>query len=554
MVVVHNGIIENYITLKKRLAAQGHKFVTETDTEIVAHLIEEHIKKLLENPALSEEQRTALTLDKTAAGAMDGPELHATIHKYRIVSDKGNALSEPYPFNLMFETAIGPTGKLVGFLRPETAQGIFVNFRRLLEFNAGRMPFAAAQIGPAFRNEISPRSGLIRVREFTLAEIEHFVDPDDKSHPKFKSIAELRVNLLDREEQKRSNQAKLVSFGDAVKQKIINNETLAYFMARTWLFLVSIGIKSSKLRFRQHKAKEMAHYAADCWDAEIKSSYDWVECVGHADRACYDLSQHSNRSHVDLIAQKTLAAPELVKETRVLPNKGMLGKTLRGDAQKVIAVLEGMNSDQAAAFGQALQQGAVTIKGADKEYKIDSTMCSVQTEEKKVSVRKYIPSVIEPSFGLGRILYQLLEHAFYYREGSDKQTVFKLPPVIAPYKASILPLSSGDHFDTITEQLVEDLLRLALPTKTDHSTVSIGRKYARSDELGTPFAVTIDFESKTDNCVTIRERDSCNQIRVAVAEASSILFRLCNDSLSWEEAYHTYPQFTVEAEADEQQV
>jgi len=171
-----------------------------------------------------------------------------------------------------------------------------------------------------------------------------------------------------------------------------------------------------------------------------------------------------------------------------------------------------------------------------------------------VSVRKYIPSVIEPSFGLGRILYQLLEHAFYYREGSDKQTVFKLPPVIAPYKASILPISSGDHFDTLTEQIVEDLLRLALPTKTDNSTVSIGRKYARSDELGTPFALTIDFESKTDNCVTIRERDSCNQIRVAVAEASNILFRLCNDSLTWEEAYNTYPQFTVEAEADEQQV
>ena len=111
--------------------------------------------------------------------------------------DTGNSLSPAVPFNLMFDTQIGPTGLFKGYLRPETAQGIFINFRRLIEFNNGRMPFAAAQIGMGFRNEISPRQGLLRVREFTMAEIEHFVDPNDKSHPKFaSSVAHLDLPLL----------------------------------------------------------------------------------------------------------------------------------------------------------------------------------------------------------------------------------------------------------------------------------------------------------------------------------------------------------------------
>lgn len=109
--------------------------------------------------------------------------------------DTGNALSPAVPFNLMFDTQIGPTGHQKGYLRPETAQGIFINFRRLIEFNNGRLPFAAAQIGLGFRNEISPRQGLLRVREFTMAEIEHFVDPENKDHPKFASVADTMLPL-----------------------------------------------------------------------------------------------------------------------------------------------------------------------------------------------------------------------------------------------------------------------------------------------------------------------------------------------------------------------
>jgi glycyl-tRNA synthetase len=166
------------------------------------------------------------------------------------------------------------------FLRPETAQGIFTNFRRLLEANNNRMPFAAAQIGLAFRNEIAPRSGLLRVREFQMAEIEHFVNPNDKLHPRFSEVADVVLNLFSRDLQGGAEETTIrLTVGQAVATGVIDNQTLGYYLARTHLFLLKVGIKEEKLRFRQHKATEMAHYAKDCWDAEIHTSYGWVECV-----------------------------------------------------------------------------------------------------------------------------------------------------------------------------------------------------------------------------------------------------------------------------------
>jgi glycyl-tRNA synthetase len=165
--------------------------------------------------------------------------------------DTGNALGEAYAFNLMFPTQIGPTGKVQGYLRPETAQGIFVNFRRLLDANGGRMPFAAAQVGCAFRNEISPRMGLLRVREFVMSEIEHFVNPNNKRHPKFNDVKDCQLTLLSRADQTGADVSRHWTAGEAVKQGIIDNETLAYFMVRTHLFLVAAGIKPAKLRYAE---------------------------------------------------------------------------------------------------------------------------------------------------------------------------------------------------------------------------------------------------------------------------------------------------------------
>ena len=254
---------------------------------------------------------------------MDGKEIDALIIKLAIKApDTNNELLPSYKFNLMFDTTIGPQGNLQGYLRPETAQGHFVNFRKLLEFNGGKIPFASGSIGLGFRNEISPRSGLLRVREFTMGEIEHYIDPLNKNHKKFNAIKDMKLPLWTAKNQKDGKGVMAdLTLEKAVEEKIIDNQTLAYFLARTYLFLVRIGIREEGLRFRQHTAKEMAHYAADCWDAEIETSYGWIECAGHADRHCYDLNAHSKASGVELCASRILPQPIMKKVIKTLMNK-----------------------------------------------------------------------------------------------------------------------------------------------------------------------------------------------------------------------------------------
>nr|GMD10618.1 glycine--tRNA ligase, mitochondrial 1-like [Ipomoea batatas] len=164
--------------------------------------------------------------------------------------------------------------------------------------------------------QISPRQGLLRVREFTLAEIEHFVDPEDKSHPKFSDVSKLEFLMFPREDQVSGRSARRIPLGEAVAQGIVNNETLGYFIGRVYLFLTHLGIDRDRLRFRQHLQNEMAHYAADCWDAEIECSYGWIECVGIADRSAYDLRAHTDKSGVSLIAHEKLPEP---REVEVYP-------------------------------------------------------------------------------------------------------------------------------------------------------------------------------------------------------------------------------------------
>lgn len=253
----------------------------------------------MEDPKCDKSRMEEYRSTHAKAGDMTREQLTEAFARYNIKApETGNDLEPPFKFNLMFKTSIGPTGQLPGYLRPETAQGIFVNFKRLLDYNGGKLPFAAAQIGNAYRNEIAPRSGLLRVREFTMAEIEHFVNPKEKNTHKFASVADLKLNLLSANAQKGAGEIITITLGEAVSQKMIANETLGYFLGRTQLFLVTAGVKPDKLRFRQHQDNEMAHYANDCWDAEIFTSYGWIECVGHADRGDFDLSRHSEISGI----------------------------------------------------------------------------------------------------------------------------------------------------------------------------------------------------------------------------------------------------------------
>jgi len=510
-------------------------------------LLEEVIDNLLEDINITDSERKEHLANRSKAGDLNAAQMDDMIKRYDAKSLKGNELSPAFPFNLMFETPIGPSGKLRGFMRPETAQGIFTNFKRLLEYNNSRMPFAGAQIGPAFRNEISPRAGLLRVREFTLAEIEHFVHPNDKSHPKFASVADIAMTLLDKSRQGKGTDEPLrISAGEAVKAGLINNETLAYFMVRTQLFLTKIGIKFELLRFRQHKDTEMAHYASDCWDAEIKSSYGWVECVGHADRSCYDLERHAAESKVDLSAAIEYSEPRIVRELKAKVNKGKMGPKFRGDAPKVASYLSGLGEAEAMSIEKALAEtGKVTVNvpelSTPAEITRDMVSYSIETESR--TREKFIPAVIEPSFGVGRILYSLLEHAYYVRDGDDQRRVLQLRPCVAPIKIAILPLSNHEDLKPFVNSIYDSLISRGIATQTDASSASVGKRYARADEVGIPFGVTVDFDTVKKNSVTIRERDSLTQVRVTLDELADVCEKLALEKVTWTQIYDTYPKF-----------
>jgi len=509
-------------------------------------LLEDAIDDLLEeNPTLDTETKEEHLRVQRQADAYSPEELDKLLIKYECKGPSGEAYSPSFPFNLMFKTSIGPEGTSVGYLRPETAQGLFVNFRRLLDLNAQKMPFAAAQIGLGFRNEIAPRSGLLRVREFCMGEIEHFVNPDDKSHPNFASVTDKKLVLFGRDDQLGSGKTKTMAIGEAVKCGLVNNETLGYFMARTQLYMEKIGMDSERLRFRQHLATEMAHYAADCWDLEIKSSYGWVECVGHADRACYDLDVHAKATNTPMVATMKYDTPKEIEIAKIKFNRKALGMVFKKDARIVSGALDNLAGDwkDFEPIATALEaDGKAIVDG----FEVTSDMVSFEKATKKVHEVKFTPSVIEPSFGMGRILYSLLEHSFYVRENDEQRCVMRFNPRVAPQKAAVLPISSSPEFNVIVDGIASSLMEYDLATRVDKSTAALGRRYARSDEIGVPFAITVDFQTLSDDSVTIRERDSMVQVRLPKKEVPNVIYDIVHGRTSWDIVTSKYPVVTVD--------
>ncbi|MHC1610105.1 MAG: glycine--tRNA ligase [Candidatus Methanospirareceae archaeon] len=359
----------------------------------------------------------------------------------------GGELERSGELSLMFQTRIG-VGKGVGeeegvrksegYLRPETAQGIFINFQRLLKFNRDKLPFGIMQIGKAYRNEISPRRSLIRLREFTLAEVEVFVDPGEKkNHPRFEEVKDRKLRIVPSTGGEWEK-----SVGEAVRSGIIPNEYLGYHIARVNEFLESIGIPPARVRFREHHRDELAHYATDCWDAEFLSDkYGWMEIVGVADRGDYDLSAHAS-----------------------------------------------------------------------------SLNLSLHTGSGKI-----IPHVIEPSYGIDRIIYALLESAFYEEQvGTEKRRVLRFKREIAPMQAAVFPLLNRDKLKIKAKEVFQMLRDGSFIVEYDDSG-SIGRRYRRQDEIGTPYCITIDYETLEDDTVTVRERDTMKQVRVPITELKEVL-------------------------------
>ena len=320
--------------------------------------------------------------------------------------DCGGALGEPRQFNLMFKTSIGPAedSSSEAYLRPETAQGIFVNFPNVLTASRKRPPFGIAQIGKAFRNEITTGNFIFRTREFEMMEIEYFVPPgeDEEAHEKW------------------------------------IEDCLAWY--------AGLGVNPSRLRVRQHEADELSHYAKATYDIEYRYPWGWGEIQGIANRTDYDLKAHAEAS------------------------------------------------------GQNL------------------------TYYDQENDRHIVPYVIEPSAGVDRAVMTFLVDAYTQEEvvsasgKTEKRVVLKLHPEIAPVKVAILPLSRNERLAPTARDVFRRVQSSGLiPGFVQYDdTQSIGRRYRRQDEVGTPLCVTVDFDTLDDQAVTIRDRDTMRQTRVPI--------------------------------------
>ena len=409
-----------------------------------------------------------------------------------------SALSEVSSFNLMFSTAVGAGMGLPGYLRPETAQSIFLAFPWLLRQNRGKLPFAGAQIGRSFRNEISPRQGPLRMREFTQMEVEHFFLPNDE--PKLTSdLREIPIVLLPAESQEINT-----TIGKAFDSKVISSSLVATHLARAQNFLITIGIPNKKLRFRQHGSNEMAHYSSDCWDGEINTSLGWIEVIGVAHRGDYDLSAHGNASSKEF----RVPIPGTEEEAEVWrPDIGKLGKEFRGDAKLILEAIKDIE----------LKPGiALNIDG--ESIVLDESYMDLKVERKSQMV---YPNVVEPSFGLDRILYCLLESSWNV-EG-EREWV-SLPQDTSPYDLLVAPLMTKDGLDEKAHEIMKAAIDVGVDAYYDEAG-SIGRRYARADEIGIFYSMTIDHQTLEDGTITLRERDSKNQSRIPIEDALNIVRR-----------------------------
>jgi len=520
-------------------------------------LLEDVMEEKLKDAGLTEERKNELTVVKNQADAYSKKELWEVFQKYDVrAPDSGNALTEPEPFNLMFPTPIGPTGLVQGYLRPETAQGIFLNYKYCLEQNANRLPFGVAQVGKSYRNEIAPRQGLTRQREFTQAEIEWFVKPTAKQSRKFQAVRQQSLLLLPADRQLRGETHIEMAIGKAVESGMVNNETLGYFITRTHAFLTSVGIMPQHLRFRQHLPTEMAHYATDCWDAEIETCYGWLECVGIADRACFDLNAHAEATKVDLQYREALETPVEEEVLSLTKASGIaVMKAFKKQGKAVKEWLEALDQAQLKDLASEVTEKGVakrTVALCDGplECAFSKEHVACELKKEKRSTTTFTPGVVEPSFGIDRILFSVLEHAYYARpkeQGTEeKQTrgVLKFSANIAPYKLTILPqdqrITRDEKYPELMRTIRGKVSSLGHSCTVDDSNATLGKRYSRNDELGIPFACTVDFDSLQDDTVTLRERDSMGQVRLRAAEVAATLHDLCWGRRTWKDVQGSF--------------
>jgi len=495
-----------------------------------------------------------------AAGTLSAEDLTKVIREKGITCPEcGGKFGEAYEFNLMFKTTIGPGTGRQGYLRPETAQGMFVDFQRLSRFYRDKLPFGAVQIGKSYRNEIAPRQGVIRLREFTQAECEIFVDPRNKKHPNFKRFADKELVLYSQRGQEKGESFRM-TVREAVEAGVIAHEVLGYNIALTNEFLTKVGMDPVKLRFRQHLTDEMAHYAIDCWDAEIETDrFGWVEIVGIADRTDYDLKAHARVSKTELYVYIEYDEPKMVTRFVVKPNMGKLGPVFKGKAKAVADALKQLSEEE-------LSKTEIKVTVDGEELTVSSDAVDFAEETVKVSGENVIPHVIEPSYGIDRIFYGIMEHAYDEEnvaqkaaesglkgteeagkeseigkdeseaEGEEEaRLVMHFASAVAPVQVAILPLLTRKELADPAKAIISELREKTLLASYDDSG-TIGRRYRRNDEIGTPYCVTVDYDTLEDGTVTIRDRDSMRQIRAPIKGIENLLYELIYRGRAFESA------------------
>ena len=426
------------------------------------------------------------------------------------------------PMNLMFKTKIGAMGGgRNAYMRPETAQGMFMMYPTLYRHFRQRLPFGAIQTGKGYRNEISPRQGMIRLREFDMAELEYFIDPMDPPSVDLSAWSN-PVCLIPDPDGDHSGE-KNMNFHEAFEEGIVKHPTVAWFLAMTMEFLVDVGIDHAKVRFRQHEGSEMAHYASDCWDCELFGEHGWVEVVGIANRTCHDLESHENQSGSKLLRGWRKYDKAVEEHRKVIsPIGSIVGPAFKDRANEVSQKLSELEENPVGfPFNLTLQDGT--------DAEITEDMVSISEQKNIVEGEYFTPHVIEPAFGIDRIIWHILDHNYteVEKEG-ESYTIMSFSPSVAPVDVTILPLFDKDGMDILAREISERVgLIQGVKVEIDSSR-SIGRRYARSDEIGTPWAVTVDHQSLEDGSVTIRRRDDQKQVRASV---DSLLEHLSSGSL-----------------------
>lgn len=435
-------------------------------------------------------------------------EMEDMINEYNLLCTKVKVTTK----NLMF----GINNN--GYLRPELAQGIFINLKLCEQFTRKGLPRGIAQIGKSYRNEICPKTHT-RLLEFTQAEIEYFVDPLQKSNsPYFEKIKDITIPLFPKSAQLTNGKIIFITVQLAIEQNMINSQTIAYFLVKIYQFAIKIGLDPTKIRFRQHLEHEMAHYANECWDLETYVNGDWLECVGCADRGSYDLKAHSH--HSSLMMQRMLDKPFMSTCDRIEINNKKAGKVYKDSLPELNKYIREMTDDEIVKNIQILNDtGTLTIN----DIVIPKDFLIISKINVKVTHEEFYPHVIEPSFGIDRLLYSVFEHNFWIRADDDKRLVMSLPKILAPYDVAIFALHKKEHLMNYMNKVKEILIMNDFHCFTDDSGVAIGKKYCRLDEIGVKYAITIDPGSLERDIVTVRHRDTMEQDEVKINDLVNYL-------------------------------